>query len=312
MTLSEVRWRLRERITARYPRVARAYRRALKARGADQTLDRFRSWVEEGCELRTKFGVSEYRFDPDGPWVRDASGFEWKIAPERFMSAGGHEYGVDFDFAEIDWIRSRLAPAGTFVDVGAYAGGYVIPLATRVPGSTIIAFEPVSRTRELLRCNLDRNHVADRILTIPRAASDSPGEVVMTTIEGGENRIVPAGRAGWGHEVVVAVRLDDELDGKVDRVDVIKLDLEGGELPALRGAVKILERDRPDLIIEVDERYPPRFGYQARDLFEWLERRGYGWERFVDGSLLSPCPLDRALREGNNFLFRWQQAPPPG
>jgi FkbM family methyltransferase len=304
-----IKWRLRELITTRHPRAAAAYRRTVKAWfGRHDRVIRLRSWLEEGSELRRELGVSEYRFDADGPWVRDAAGIEWKIVPGRFLSAGGHEYGVCFDAAEIDWISARIAPAGTFVDVGAHVGGYVIPIALRVPGCTIVAFEPVSSTRELLQSNLERNHLDGRVLTIPRAASDSPGEVVMTTIEGGENRVVPRGSAGQDLEVVASVRLDDELAGKVDKVDVIKLDLEGGELPALQGAEGILERDRPDLIVEVDERYPPRFGYEPRELFEWLEDLGYRWERFVAGKLRPPVTVAQALREGNNFLFRSRQA----
>jgi hypothetical protein len=98
--------------------------------------------------------------------------------------------------------------------------------------------------------------------------------------------------------------VDEVLLDRVDRVDVIKCDVVGGELPALRGAEQILRRDHPDLIVEIDRRYTPRFGYRPEDLVSWLGDLGYSWERFVDDRLLPPVQLEQALDEGNNFLFR--------
>lgn len=55
---------------------------------------------------------------------------------------------------------------------------------------------------------------------------------------------------------------------------LIKIDVEGAELLALRGAVETIERDHPVLIVEVD-RHCQRFGYEPADLLEWIKARGY-------------------------------------
>jgi hypothetical protein len=84
---------------------------------------------------------------------------------------------------------------------------------------------------------------------------------------------------------------------------VIKLDLEGAELAALRGAQATLGRDRPDLIIELVEGHAGRYGYRPRDLVDYLQGLGYDRYCFVDAALEAAGPLDDDLMRTTNFLF---------
>jgi len=79
------------------------------------------------------------------------------------------------------------------------------------------------------------------------------------------------------------------------------MDIEGAELPALRGAAAVLRRDRPILIVEVQEEAARAAGYTTADLFAYLTQLGYRFDTIgVDGSVR---PLDQGrLKPIQNVL----------
>ena len=82
-------------------------------------------------------------------------------------------------------------------------------------------------------------------------------------------------------------------DQELERVDLIKIDVEGHELRVLSGAVATLERFRPCILIEVFEETLRAQGASAEAVVNFLEEHGYVMGEFsdVDGSLL---PLTRS------------------
>ena len=82
----------------------------------------------------------------------------------------------------------------------------------------------------------------------------------------------PAYREGTGETISVGVALDEWLPTVgVDRVDVVKIDVEGAELRALRGAENLLRRHRPVLIVECNPLPLRRFqSATAADMIELL------------------------------------------
>jgi hypothetical protein len=76
---------------------------------------------------------------------------------------------------------------------------------------------------------------------------------------------LPSNEGAESYEVEVR-RLDDALD----RVDFIKLDIEGGELAALRGAVRTFEKWKPSVLFECGSEYNGAAPSYRRDLFEFL------------------------------------------
>jgi hypothetical protein len=89
-------------------------------------------------------------------------------------------------------------------------------------------------------------------------------------------------------------RLDDVLDELgILRVDVIKLDIEGAEWIALRGAVNTLARCRPTLILEIGRETCQAAGYEPEALVEWLTSMNYRIEKIIDGG--KTLPINPAL-----------------
>lgn len=128
----------------------------------------------------------------------------------------------------------------------------------------------------------------------------------MTTRLQGENFLVPNDAAAREAivEVVPSTTLDQALAGEVDRVDAIKCDVEGAELAVLKGATTTLERFKPTILLEVEERYANRYGHRAAEVFALLKACGFDYQRVIDGTLRQPSgSLDVDLADGHNFLF---------
>ena len=95
----------------------------------------------------------------------------------------------------------------------------------------------------------------------------------------------------------------------MEKVDFIKLDAEGAELPSLRGAQKLLEKHKPILFFEGCKEWMSSFQYTPRDFDQFLETSGYGHLHVV-GKRLDPIFslenffLDKLPEASFNFLAK--------
>jgi FkbM family methyltransferase len=298
-------WRARELLKNNAPAPALdAYRRWVSPRLTNQRDHvQFASWARTGRRLREQFGTPRVSFEADGIWISDTAGLEWRYEPDSWMSALGKELGWEHEQGELQTILAAVKPGGAYVDVGAHVGGFAIPVARSHPDVAVHAFEPVPRTRTWLEANLARNGVSDRVTIWSNAVGAESRRGRMTGVDGVANHLAETGKAGPGAVDVDIETLDDLLLERVERVDVIKCDIEGGEYPAMRGAERLLRRDHPDLVLEIDRRFTPRFGYEPSELFDFLTDIGYQWHWF-DGDKLRPgVEIEQALSATNNFLF---------
>jgi hypothetical protein len=101
-------------------------------------------------------------------------------------------------------------------------------------------------------------------------------------------------------EVSVA-RLDDYVKQKdLARVDFIKMDVEGAELPVLKGAAEFLtRRPRPVIFCEVQDMRTRAWGYPAKEIVGFLRQRGFRWYFLDADGALQPLPNDQSEFDGN-------------
>lgn len=184
-----------------------------------------------------------------------------------------------------------IRPDSLYLDLGAHCGDLALLASRAQLGVEVYAFEPDPNTVADMRCNLELNQ-ADNVHVVPAAVADRTGKLPLYTDDesfGCVNHTLARTEGFWyGTPIEVDVVTVDETCADAGKpVSVIKLDIEGAELLALRGAETILRRDRPALFVEAYAPWTAAFGYTPAELRAYLEGLGYRCARIdeVDGNL---------------------------
>lgn len=203
-------------------------------------------------------------------------------------------------------LRRLLKPGMRFIDCGANIGYFTL-LAAKLVGSggRVDAIEPDPLNRQRLIENVHRNGLADVVRVHAVAVAAQPATVTLFhpgEDEGnhGQASLFSTGGSAERFEVQ-AVRLDDLID---DVPDVIKMDIEGAELDALRGATKLMQSPNPPkLIIEYNPASAAAAGHTADELFRFVLDAQSKYHLDWIGSTLrrvnDPAQLARFKRQGN-------------
>ena len=181
----------------------------------------------------------------------------------------------------------RLLRGGVALDVGANIGSYTRLLAGLA--DEVIAMEPVPETFRHLRFNM-RSLGVRNVRLLSAAASDRDGQIMIEVPryrrgpEAMTDARVVEQPTNLRHFTVAAMRIDSL---NLNRLDFIKMDVEGHEIPAVRGALETIERFRPAMIIESvfaegDWLYP---------ILRPLGYRGFVWR---DGAFCLTSPSERS------------------
>lgn len=209
--------------------------------------------------------------------------------------------------AELGMLQSLISNGSTTVDVGANVGDFARRLSELSGGGLVIAIEPQSMPRSIMTM-AGFFKKPSGILVVPVALGDRQGLIELTVpIKSKGN--VGIGLAHIGDDRDLAARFEIKkelvalttLDSVIAEIDVghlsfIKIDVEGGELAVLRGAVKTIDRHRPSILCEIDAR-EGRFNATQDQLIEFFRERRYTPRRVTDLK-----PLDYSTLEKNTVF----------
>ncbi|MGM1061741.1 FkbM family methyltransferase [Saccharothrix sp. Mg75] len=216
---------------------------------------------------------------------------------------------------ELIGLRDVVRPGDVCLDIGAALGLYTVTLSRLVgPHGTVHSVEPLLFAHPALSYLL-RPREGRNVVRHPVALGTSEGRHVMsvpvrhgTPVTG--RSFLTAGADGLGSNAEFAEHVEvlvrtDTLDRfcrvhGIDRLDFVKADVEGAELRVLEGGAGTIDRLRPKLLLEVEERHVRRFGYRARDVQDWLARRGYSMHTWQHGAWRRADRVDDRVR---NYLF---------
>ena len=174
-------------------------------------------------------------------------------------------------------LRLLARPGDVVLDGGANIGLFTVLAATCVgPEGRVVACEPAPATMALLRENVERNALS-QVALCEAALADAPGRLVLRVFDPGSgfSSFAPADAAGAGEVEVDVTTLDDVAGELLDRVTLVKLDVEGAELRALRGAAGLLAGPRPDFIVELEAEHLARQDSSVADVQALFEDAGY-------------------------------------
>ena len=209
----------------------------------------------------------------------------------------------EYSGAQLAILKDLLRPGSVFIDLGANQGEFSI-YAAHLVGKTgqVFSFEPDPRMRLRLNENVSLNQFS-QVTIEPYAVSDKPGALDLYTPvkayeDGTQNAGLPSLYAREGVNAAFAsvevTTLDTWKETRgICHVDVIKLDIEGAELPALRGGENLICRCRPALLIELNEATSQAAGYSMQEIIEWLQGHDYHIFVIEDDDPLSPLAMER-------------------
>jgi FkbM family methyltransferase len=170
----------------------------------------------------------------------------------RFPPRFSRYYEPEYEPETFAFLRRVCRPGGLALDVGAHIGLFAVTMARLVrPGGRVFAFEPTPGTRRVLERTVQLNGCDDVVDVRAEAVGRENGRAEFfdtDDVVSNANSLVATGRHRKVFPVDV-VSVDGFASERELPVSVLKLDVEGAELDALRGASGTLRRDRPALAL---------------------------------------------------------------
>ena len=218
--------------------------------------------------------------------------FWWSYLVPYFETTRGFFDYWGHDLGDLRFLWTNLKPGSVFLDIGAHHGIYSIVAAKKLgTNGTVVAFEPSSREYRRLRLHLRLNRLHS-VRAEPLALSSATSTRTFFQITSGDTTrggLQPPASSDRVSEISVeTTRLDDYVSRfPLQRVDLVKLDVEGGEREVLEGASLILKKFRPIFICEILDATTQAWGYNAREIILILQNYGFNWfEICLDGSIV--------------------------
>lgn len=207
-----------------------------------------------------------------------------------------------------DLLKKIIKPNDVFIDVGANIGYFSLLVAHRFSSATVISFEPVTDLYKKMNDNITLNNTKN-IISENVAAGELNGEkeifVSAPDNLGMSSFHKPENYSGYKEKAKV-VAIDEWFKGSgLPRIDLIKLDIEGSELAALKGMQEILQNFKPFLIVEINPGTLSMFTLKPSDIYNFLAQQGFKRFLILENARLKQ-PDEAETEQTMNVLFAHQ------
>ncbi len=246
-----------------------------------------------GAGLARLLGIATRRIP--SPQVRVVDGITWELDLGEVIDASLFFSG-SFEPRAERTIGKHLGPGMTAIDVGANIGYHTLRMARTVgPGGRIIAIEPAPRAVGRLRRNLSLNRF-ENVEVVVAALDDHDVELAERHLQ---SSYPLSGESPRESTSVRVARLDTLLsERRLDRVDLVKVDVDGWEAKVLRGAMETLNRFRPVLFFELTPSGVEAAGDSVEGLFDSLLALGYTIADEAGSGIEDPARRARGIPPG--------------
>lgn len=187
-----------------------------------------------------------------------------------------------YQYKKYQQVLAFTPDRNTAIDVGAHVGLWSMHLAKHF--AAVVAFEPVEAHRACFLKNLEGHPNLEKVILHPFIAGDRETNVALrfNSTSSGDTWVDP--EAGPGPYMQVLI---DSFN--VENVSLIKLDCEGYELFALKGAEETIKKWKPTVIVEQKPGRAEKFGLQRTQAVTYLEGLG----------------MSRRLEMSGDFILGW-------
>lgn len=186
----------------------------------------------------------------------------------------------------------HLKSAECFIDIGANVGYFSLLACAVNSKARVLSVEPLPHNIEKLQKNRELNHFSKMEIL----------DVCISDHEGTTEFVIPPGdECGWGriaykemfdgHRIQRTVDTVDRIVArlKIQKVNVIKIDVEGFEFKALLGMEQTLLAHKPVICIELNEPCLQDLNTSGNEIFQWLIARDYSLYSLTRTGSLQPC-----------------------
>jgi FkbM family methyltransferase len=189
----------------------------------------------------------------------------------------GPRFVIDGEYepATTAFLRGLVDETSVCIDVGANFGYYTCMLARLCWRGRVLAFEPDPRVHAMLQDNVSINW-CERVVDARNAAvGDRDGELTLYRRIGrsGNTSIIESSaeelevfREPASEAFTVPCITLDSLADQLERVDVVKIDVEGAESLVVGGMAELVRRHRPTIVMEWSPWQTERAGFDGQQL----------------------------------------------
>ena len=215
------------------------------------------------------------------------------------------------DQGVLEMIRKKLPSDGVFIDIGANIGSFTLVAAKIAQHGEVHAFEPSAHHFFRLSKNVAMNGFGNVSLN-RTGLSDQRGSATLflPCLKGEMNNSGAASLYSCGteensqaREDIDLVRLDDYVSEKgIERIDLVKIDIEGAEFNALKGSRSALSEFRPIVLMELDLENLKRAGCAPEEILSFWENLKYEVSRVENSGDLIPIRNAGDLKLHQNLI----------
>ncbi len=225
-----------------------------------------RRWRARSTKIRTEGGLALYK---------SRRGVHYWLDKRSWLQRQIIETG-QFEPESTRLIEKFVAPGDVVLDVGANIGYFTLLLSGLVgERGRVFAFEPTRHYREILCRNLEENEVSNCHVE-PYGLSNEEGELLASIGDSSATlHWVLADQKPRLRETIRLERLDDITDRlEIDRLDFVKIDIDGHEPLCFEGAWQTFSRHRPIILMEVSAPHYAHAGTSAGEFYDDLVAQG--------------------------------------
>ncbi len=230
--------------------------------------------------------------------VVDRRGIKWRLDLKEGIDLSIYLLGA-FEWMTLLAYRRLIRPDDVVLDIGANLGAHTLHLARCVgPGGKVVAFEPTAFAFHKLVTNVGLNPaLSQRILAEQIMLVEKPGAVLVPRIHASwpltSQRDLHQKHGGrlMATDGAYATSLDEYLErAAIERIRLVKMDVDGYECRVLRGGMATLKRERPLLIMELAPYALAEAGHSLEELLDILGTLGYTLTALRSGQPLPTEP----------------------
>lgn len=161
---------------------------------------------------------------------------------------------------ELVWIKDFLTSEAVIFDIGANVGTFLFHFENKMKPKNIFAFEPNGKLFERLKRLFPKVNLSAAALSDENTTAEFKVPIIngkMVTSRGTLNtEYKEKGEEQSKTETVEVVKLDDWITKQnITKIDFIKIDVEGNEMKTLQGGKNTIQKHKPVLMVEIEQRH---------------------------------------------------------